>query len=244
MNKTNLEYIISLMQDQPEMRFFKISDSSDNVVYDQQNENTDTAKAIDCLQNFFKHNEGIYTIQLRNKRIKTGNGYRELGIYTIVNNQEYSKAPINGIDQPQTNYSQFGNSSDIQRMIETLQKKDERIQELIHSNFLAIMAERDKMFQLQMEAAKKENANPNAAFDSAALQAITGLFGGGGMTTINGLGDAPVNTMELDRDKLNRSIQKLLKVDPNFVANIEKLANLATSKPGIYKMAIDQLNSL
>ena len=90
---------------------------------------------------------------------------------------------------------------------------------------------------------KTQSANPNSAFDQAALTALTGLFGGGGGVNINGIGDAPV--MEsLTTTKLNAAINKLMKLDYNFVANIEKLAELAENKPTLYKMAVNQLMNL
>lgn len=250
MQKTTLDFIISIINEQPEMRFFRIADQNDNVVYDQQNESATNTTAIESLKNFFKHNEGIYTITLRNKRIKTGNGYREMGAYTVVNNSEYPKAYINGVDEDknhlQTNFnSQFGGSTDINNLIAMIQQKDAKIQELIHQNFISLMDEKNKQFDLKLEMLKKETANPNASFDAAALQAITGMFGGGLSTGINGIGDPVISAGGITtKERLNKAIQTLLSIDPNFVSNIEKLSVLAQTKPEIYKMAINQLNSL
>jgi hypothetical protein len=106
------------------------------------------------------------------------------------------------------------------------------------------MEEKNKQFDLKLEMLKSQSANPNSAFDQAALTALTGLFGGGGGgININGIGDAPV--MEsLTTTKLNAAINKLMKLDYNFVANIEKLAELAEQKPTLYKMAVNQLMNL
>ena len=48
----------------------------------------------------------------------------------------------------------------------------------------------------------------------------------------------------LTTTKLNAAINKLMKLDYNFVANIEKLAELAENKPTLYKMAVNQLMNL
>lgn len=244
MNKTTIEYLENLMKESGDMIFFTITDSSDNLVYDQQNENLTLPQALDCLKNFFKFNEGIFNVKLRNRRIVSGKGFREFGAFTIVNTPEY-KTKINGISEtPENNYSaSFGSSSDIQSLIAQLQKKDERIQELIHSNFMQLMAERDKLTNMQMEMLRKEMANPNQAFDAAALQAVTGMFGGGS-PAINGLGDPVISNPTDSTQRLNTAIRTLIKIDPNFVSNIEKLAKLATNNKAMYNMAIQQLNNL
>lgn len=252
MNKTKLEYVLSLMDSQPDFTFYRIDDSNGSMVYDQQNETFDSTKAIGELKRFFDHNEGMFTLSLRNKRTKTGSGYKELGAYTIINIPEVTNKGMNGLGSSEptgfeSSSSQFGNSSDIQRLIEQMQKKDERIQELIHSNFLSLMDERNKQFELRMEMLKKETANPNEAFNQAALTTIAGMFGGGGGMNvgINGIGVAEETPTSTDmKERLNKAITRLLKADPNFVNNIEKLANLSEKNPSMYKMAVQQLASL
>ena len=247
MAKTNISYVYSLMEAQPEMVFFRISDGGDNVVYDQQNEEFTSERAMAELKRFFDNNEGVYSISLRNKRTKTGNGYREMGVYTVVNTRELpaqkQEVLMNGFDN-QVNNGAFGGSSDIQSLIAQMNRKDERIQELIQSNFIALMDEKNKQFDLKLEMLKKSTENPSSAFDQAALTALTGLFGGGSNVSINGLGDAPVMEQTETTRRLNVAITKLLKLDNNFVSNLEKLSKLAESKPAIYKMAVAQLMNL
>lgn len=254
MNKTKLEYVLSMMESQPDFTYYRITDSNDSMVYDQQNESFDSARAIAELKRFFDHNEGMFTLNLRNKRTKIGNGYKELGAYTIINIPEVTNRGMNGLGNTESSgfgdmssSSQFGNSTDIQRLIEQMQKKDERIQELIHSNFLSLMDERNKQFELRMDMLKKETANPNEAFNQAALTTIAGMFGGGGGMNvgINGIGVAEETPTSTDmKERLNKAITRLLKADPNFVNNVEKLANLAEKNPSMYKMAVQQLASL
>lgn len=47
-----------------------------------------------------------------------------------------------------------------------------------------------------------------------------------------------------DKEKLMEAINKLIKHDSNFVANLSKLADLAEKKPYVYKQAVEQLNKL
>ena len=66
MNKTKLEYVLSMMESQPDFTYYRITDSNDSMVYDQQNESFDSARAIAELKRFFDHNEGMFTLNLRN----------------------------------------------------------------------------------------------------------------------------------------------------------------------------------
>ena len=46
MNKTKLDYIISMMTEQPMFSYYAIYDGNDNIIYDQQNDTWDSPKAI------------------------------------------------------------------------------------------------------------------------------------------------------------------------------------------------------
>jgi len=48
----------------------------------------------------------------------------------------------------------------------------------------------------------------------------------------------------MDKERIIAAINKLVKQDPNFASNLEKLAELSEKKPYIYKQAIEQLNKL
>jgi hypothetical protein len=65
-----------------------------------------------------------------------------------------------------------------------------------------------------------------------------GLGGGFGMAGV------PIGSVQDDsKRKVIDCVNKLLKVDPDFPDNIEKLCILAENKPTVYKMAVQQLNS-
>lgn len=48
----------------------------------------------------------------------------------------------------------------------------------------------------------------------------------------------------MDKERIINAINKLIKQDPKFAANLEKLAELSEKKPFIYKQAIEHLNKL
>jgi len=48
----------------------------------------------------------------------------------------------------------------------------------------------------------------------------------------------------MEKERIIAAINKLIKQDPNFASNLEKLADLSEKKPFIYKQAIEQLNKL
>lgn len=84
-----------------------------------------------------------------------------------------------------------------------------------------------------------------------------GFGGGDGMAGIpmNGIGNAgvPSNSVGIGsvstppsntKERILSAINKLVKLDPNFADNIERLSYLAENKPMIYSMAVKQLNEL
>lgn len=48
----------------------------------------------------------------------------------------------------------------------------------------------------------------------------------------------------MSKEDLITAINRLVKVDPNLTANLNKLADLAEKKPAIYKTAVDYLKKL
>ena len=59
-----------------------------------------------------------------------------------------------------------------------------------------------------------------------------------------GMAGVPIGSVQDDsKRKVIECVNKLLRVDPNFPDNIEKLCNLAENKPTVYQMAVQQLNS-
>ncbi len=70
-----------------------------------------------------------------------------------------------------------------------------------------------------------------------------GLGGDDGMG-MAGIGMNGVMTENSPKQIILNSVNKLVKLDPDFPKNIERLASLAESKPTIYQMAVKQLNDL
>jgi hypothetical protein len=48
----------------------------------------------------------------------------------------------------------------------------------------------------------------------------------------------------MSKENIIASVNKLVKLDPNFAENLSKLAELAEKKPFIYQQAVDQLKKL
>jgi len=51
-------------------------------------------------------------------------------------------------------------------------------------------------------------------------------------------------TQDAQKQRILNAVNTLIKCDPNFAQNIEKLAALAQKNPFIYKQAVNKLNSL
>jgi hypothetical protein len=48
----------------------------------------------------------------------------------------------------------------------------------------------------------------------------------------------------MSKENIIAAVNKLVKLDPNFAENLNKLAELAEKKPFIYQQAVDQLKKL
>jgi len=46
------------------------------------------------------------------------------------------------------------------------------------------------------------------------------------------------------KERLTKAINRLIKADPNFIENLEKLADLAEKNKFIYNQAVNKLKSL
>lgn len=65
-----------------------------------------------------------------------------------------------------------------------------------------------------------------------------------GLSGINGITTNVEQEVMSTKDKVINAVNVLIKHDPNFADNIEKLAKLVVEKPSIYQIAVNQLNSL
>jgi predicted O-linked N-acetylglucosamine transferase (SPINDLY family) len=127
-----------------------------------------------------------------------------------------------------------------------------RLQLLSKENEIARLQDRLEDLQRKHEQDLASAKNPQELIKQVApsiLGAVQGLdlssFGKKPQAPMNG-----VDTMEKPTNTQNKqalmvqAVNKLINLDPNFSDNICKLAELAERNPTVYKMAVNQLNSL
>ena len=123
-----------------------------------------------------------------------------------------------------------------------------------------LQAEHDRKIRELEEAHKKameekENRWEERIMGIASTIAPDLLKSFGGGKPINGITEAPVenNTVtnnpenmseEIKKQRILKALNTLVALDANFAENLERLAKMAQTKPGVYKQAVTMLNTL
>lgn len=238
---TKPEYIYQLMRDE-NRPYFVITDQKDNQLRTHL-DNPDVEHAIEQIKEFLKYNEGVFTICMR-QTPKPVNGRDKGLVYTFSNSlfanelKENTPAKLQpqGIGSPFPNPSAIYGFDPLQKVMELMAENNRLHQENIREQF------KNDMAALKESLKAKDG---DSAFQATAMNAIAGLFvpGMGAKVGLAGFGDSPVPADDA-KAKINNAVVRLIKLDPNFAQNISKLADLAEKSPTIYKMAINQLNSM
>lgn len=239
---TKIEYVFKLMKDQ-ELVCYCIYDVKDTLLYNQKNTSFTVAKAIEEIEEFLRWNNGNFRIELRDDSDKNKAGVN-LYSYSVVN-LEKQDAPINGITGSQyVNPAMLGVPSGSE-FFALLQQKETELRQLqaeAMAKTMEFMREKhDLSLQLINKQAEINQAKSEDNFKDIAMGALQSLLGGGmnvGVSGINEVTETDTNS------RINASVRTLMKLDPDFVNNIEALARVALEKPSIYKMAVNQLKSL
>lgn len=114
------------------------------------------------------------------------------------------------------------------------------------------------MHDREMDRVKQDHEK--AMSSESRIQGIVGQiapmfgFGGGAINGISGVDTAELNevinklstenTMDTQKERVIKAVNTLLQLDTNFAENLEKLANLAKTKPEVYKQAVNILKSM
>jgi hypothetical protein len=262
-------FIIDTMKEL-DYRYWRVTDSNYNVIYEM----FQPVSLEESLRRFdrFLNNAGssMYRIFIyqTNEKLKSGEpknqGFQYEVMLTDSVKQPEDKQPIimsapqpnvgfNGIDamgQVMTNGGMMGGVG----LDRYLTEKD-RIMEL-----------QLRIQQLEMEKKyleeklERRESELRREFDSqlSSEAKIQGIINNVLPTFMNGFaGNAPMNGMPVEekktmennnnttqRDRIIAAVNKLVKSDPNFATNIEKLAALREKNPDTYNTAVKMLNSM
>lgn len=232
--------------DKENFTFFTVYDNKNSPMRDQCNENYTVQDAKEDLEQFLQYNSGVFRVEFRRAK---NNGPSTKNYSFTIDNLKSDREPVTGIGS-------FDGGANMDYM-SIINAKDEKIEKLQSEMFANMMAAMSKQHELQMEAMKTELSKDkgNDGLITAAMGALSGMFGGGSNIALSGFDSMELPTIETNkkitepmvddnRQKINNAVVRLMKSDQNFANHISKLADLADESPLIYNMAISKLDAL
>jgi hypothetical protein len=245
-------------------RFFQIEDAYGRTMYHQW-QNVSLDEAVQRFQRFVDSCalNSSFRVSIYNSSEKFKNGEpKETGMSyeVMITDQPKKEAPISGF-QNQNNQMGVDPTAIAERMYNVgsmgaigldqyLASKQSEMSLLLEiqnlKNEIRYLTDKHGM---EMERMRREHEDAIAS--DKKIEGIIGTvlptlgLGGGGL----GLAGIPNNSVPIgsiqddSKRKVIECVNKLLKVDPNFPDNIQKLCILAENKPTVYQMAVQQLNS-
>lgn len=217
------EFLLSQLKAK-NMPFYVVKNDRGKLI-DQNQEVTDIDEAHDLLESALNNiQEGTITVELsgKTKRAKADGGNVLVMTYTIRIKPDKPSAASIADGSIITLYDRFNDKlrqSEIDRL---------RLE-----------------YELKMLALTNEN---KTGFDhplaQAAINGFLGMLNNNGSGAIATSGTPPINGAEANAAaRLKTALTKLVKLDPDFVINLEKLATLAETNPAMYNQAVNLLNS-
>lgn len=270
MGLSSLNFIISQFEAE-KYRYFAIYDDDGDTVL-LQNELIDTGTALQKLRSFLKENQGQYTIKVFGKKLTNPNNLisrdnSTIAKYTVDIEKQALPNGVSGLaGMPSSPVSSFLPADDPRNgapnMFQLLGQlsgveQQMKLMEKDHQHYREIKALEDKIQRMEEESKKAKGMG--AIVDRLGQQfsdpaVILGLISGVSQMfqktqqqpqqSINGIDMQVKNEVENASKSINQSITTLMRIDPQFVENLEKLATLATKNPQLYQLAINQLKSL
>jgi hypothetical protein len=224
------------------LSYYKVLDSDGKTILDQQDDDeVSVDEAVNLLRDTLENISGLITIVLSEKSTRAKAAGGKIGDirYTIKITDDTKG--INGHEEVRNDTLRHAIAAQYEAKMETLVEK--------HKNEIALMkiqADHDRKFN---ELNEKIKELKEGDMTEKVMPYLAGIFGNmvpGAGAAINGIPQEPHLNGPGDDFKLRltSAINRIIKVDSNFVDNLEKLADLAESKPFIYKVAIEKLNSL
>lgn len=219
------EFLLSQLKAK-NMPFYVVKNDRGKLI-DQNQEVTDIDEAHDLLESALNNiQEGTITVELsgKTKRAKADGGNVLVMTYTIKIKPDKPSAASIADGSIITLYDRFNDKlrqSEIDRL---------RLE-----------------YELKMLALTNEN---KTGFDhplaQAAINGFLGMLNNNGSGAIPTNGTPPINGAGAEANaaaRLKTALTKLVKLDPEFVINLEKLATLAETNPAMYNQAVNLLNS-
>lgn len=222
-------------------RYYQVYDQDGKTLIDeQQNSDVDLETAINRLESLLNNLEGLVHVKVSkaNRQEKGAGGNVQALTYTL----QLGGAHM-GANKPADNNAGFvqgigaireSMEQSFQAKLDAMQKDWEHREEVRRLNeritgLETALKEKDPMTEAGMQMLQQ--------FGPAILGS---MFGKPAAPMIHGPG---TETAADDIDtRAENALVRLLKVDPDFITNLEKLADLAETNPAMYQMAVSFLN--
>ena len=254
----SLDHIKEVMREQ-DLKYFCIRDSEYRMQYEQF-QPISMEESLRRLDNFFNHaKDSIYHVFVYKLNTLKADGTPKTQPY------EYEVMLTNSIKgnenvQISGTMNGFGGSGAQGVPLDNfLSSKDEIMNLKLKVMELEMkMQNMQAMHDREMDRVKQDHEK--AMSSESRIQGIVGQiapmfgFGGGAINGISGVDTAELNevinklstenTMDTQKERVIKAVNTLLQLDTNFAENLEKLANLAKTKPEVYKQAVNILKSM
>jgi hypothetical protein len=219
----NLTFVTTAMQKKG-WKHFRVDGADGKTIYVQDDPEARLEDNVLLLEDVINQHTGLLHIKIyeRSGRAKTNSGSTKNYLNFTIDTKEAAPAAMAGIQgpaQPSVDYEAL------------LREQEQRLR-----------AEFKKDMEILDLKRQIKEAQEGSSLDKY-LPMIAGLFQNGNIPV--GVAGQPDDEPELNtpKQRLNSAVQRLLAVDSDLIEHLEQLADLAESKPDIYKMAISQLNN-
>lgn len=264
MSITSINFVISQFETE-KYRYFIIYDDENDIIF-TQNDLIDQESAIVKIRNFFRDNNGFFTIKVFSKKLTNPKNRVEQDKFLVTKfnvelthklNMQQTNSPNqnNGFgslssDDPRSNapniYDIYGRMGQQETTIKLMEKD--------HQHYREMKELQERIERMEKESEKATGMNgvlstvtenfKDPAVLMGLLSNIGGLFKKQEVVAMNGV-DMEVGTNVNERKtKMINAVNLLMKLDPNFSENISALATLCEKKQDTYKLAVNYLKSM
>lgn len=249
------DFLLDIMKDL-DTKYFRVY----NMDYGRMYENfqpVSIGESQKRMQDFFKRaGDGSYRVVLfKTNGLKANGQPKEEGFeYEVVKSASLQdETPKKtGMSGMEFNAGYMGAVDMPTHLASKDQIMELRLQLLSKENEIARLQDKIEDLQRKHEQEMANAKNPQELIKQVApsiLGAVQGLdlssFGKKPQAPMNGVETMDNTTNTQNKQALMvQAVNKLIKLDPQFADNICKLAELAERSPMVYKMAVQQLNSL
>lgn len=271
MSITSANFVISQFETE-KLRYFIIFDEDNDPIF-VQNELIDQESAIAKLRNFFRDNNGYFSIKvfgskLSNPKNKAEQDKKIVTKFNVELTHKLDMTQMNNVntmngfmgmggplapDDPRQGAPNiFGLVNEMGAMATNL-----KLMEKDHAHYREM-----KDLQERLEKAEKErdtSTGMNGVLSTLGehfkdpavlmglLSGVTTLFKGPvapAVMPMTGVDSAVESNVDLRKQTMVNSVNTLMQLDSEFVENISALASLAQNKPDTYKMAVQYLKTI